>query len=300
MQQIYKSRHILFCINCSEAGHISKQCSKPIVSYGCIAFRIGDNWNQVDDIIRGADSIRQPIEYLMIQRRDSIGFVDFMRGKYRVGDNEYIYRQIEGMTRDERERLINKPFDALWDDLWGLPQEGFHAYRAEREHARQKLEALKSATPSLADMIHSIPVVYSTPEWGFPKGRRDMHESEYACAMREFYEETNLSEKDIVPIRNMAPLAETFIGSNSIHYSHKYFMAYVRPESATRVAMVPESVNPYMTREIGDIRWCSLEDAIALIRPTHVEKLSVLKAADAILKLMFPVFIGPASDKPAP
>jgi 8-oxo-dGTP pyrophosphatase MutT (NUDIX family) len=215
-----------------------------------------------------------------------------MRGKYKISDNEYIVTQIEGMTRDERERLVNKPFDALWDDLWGLPQEGFHAYKAEREHARQKLEALRAGTPSLAQIVDSIPVVYSTPEWGFPKGRRDMHESEYACAIREFYEETNLSERDILPIRNMAPLCETFTGSNSIQYSHKYFMAYVHPESAARVAMVPESVNPHMMREIGDIRWCSFEEAIALIRPAHIEKQTVLRQADTILRTMFPVIIG--------
>lgn len=291
MQQQYKSRQILFCINCSEAGHISKQCSKPIISYGCIAFQIF-GWNQVDDILNGSDTIRQDIKYLMIQRRDSIGFVDFMRGKYKIGDNEYIVKQIEGMTRDERERLISKPFDDLWDELWGLPQEGFHAYRAEREHARQKLEALRIATPSLAEIIQSIPVIYLTPEWGFPKGRREMHESEYACALREFYEETNLSEADILPVRNLTPLSETFMGSNSIQYSHKYFMAYVRPESAARVGMVSESVNPHMTREIGDIRWCSLDEAMSLIRPAHLEKQTVLKQADTILKTMFPVMIG--------
>jgi 8-oxo-dGTP pyrophosphatase MutT (NUDIX family) len=291
MQQQYKSRQILFCINCSEAGHISKQCSKPIISYGCIAFQIR-GWNQIDDILKGSDTIQQDIKYLMIQRRDSIGFVDFMRGKYKIGDNDYIIKQIEGMTRDERERLISKPFDALWDELWGLPQEGFHAYRAEREHARQKLEALRIATPSLAEIIESIPVIYLTPEWGFPKGRREMHESEYACALREFYEETNLSEADILPVRNLTPLSETFMGSNSIQYSHKYFMAYVRPESAVRVGMVSESVNPHMTREIGDIRWCSLEEAMSLIRPAHLEKQTVLKQADTILKTMFPVMIG--------
>jgi len=121
-----------------------------------------------------------------------------------------------------------------------------------------------------------------------------MHESEYACAFREFYEETNLSEKDICPIRNLTPLCEAFTGSNSIQYSHKYFMAYVNPVPASRVAMVPESVNPHMSREIGDIRWCSLAEALALMRPAHVEKQLVLKQADSLLKSMFPVFIGPA------
>jgi len=290
MQQSYKSRNTLFCINCSEAGHISKQCTRPIVSYGCIAFRTG-KWNQPEDILGGKETIQGPIQFLMIQRRDSIGFVDFMRGKYRVNDTEYIIKQIEGMTRKERDRLIHKPFDTLWDELWGLPQEGFHAYRAEKEQARQKLEQLRSSVPSLQELIMRTPLLYDTPEWGFPKGRRDMYESEYACALREFYEETNLTDKDIYPIRNLEPLSELFTGSNSVEYCHKYFMAYVPPEAAT-IEMVPESINPHMFREIGDIRWCSLEEALSLIRPFHTEKKDVMIRAHAIVNSFYPVLLG--------
>ena len=292
MQQSYRSRQPLFCINCSESGHISKQCTKPIVSYGCIAFRVNNDWNQVESILKGGTNIHLPIQYLMIQRKDSIGFVDFMRGKYRTNDYDYIIKQINGMTIKERERIMTLPFDVLWDGLWGLPQEGFHAYRVEREQARLKLEHLMTATPSLADIIRDTPVVYTTPEWGFPKGRRDMHESEYACAMREFYEETNLSGHGVYPIRNIAPLSETFTGSNSIQYCHKYYMAYVKPAIANMATMVPESVNPHMCREIGDIRWCSYEEALALMRPDQLEKMDILTQVNSILHTYFPAIIG--------
>ena len=45
-----------------------------------------------------------------------------------------------------------------------------------------------------------------------------------------------------------------------------------------------------MTREIGDIQWCSLDDAITKIRPDNVEKREILLKAGKILKNFYPVF----------
>ena len=45
------------------------------------------------------------------------------------------------------------------------------------------------------DIINKeVPIVYESPEWGFPKGRRNMHESDLDCAKREFEEETGIDE----------------------------------------------------------------------------------------------------------
>ena len=55
-----------FCNNCGKNGHVFHQCKQPITSIGIIAFRYKNNKR----------------EYLMIRRKDSLGFVDFMRGKY--------------------------------------------------------------------------------------------------------------------------------------------------------------------------------------------------------------------------
>lgn len=290
----YKTQ--IYCTNCSSPGHISKQCTKPIVSYGCIAFRVVGDWNQTAAMIGGSGNdtaaIAAPqIEFLMIQRKDSIGFVEFMRGKYNPADTNYVRCQLEGMTREEQQRLLHTPFDELWTALWGLPQEGFHSYRNEKDQARQKLEQLRTGVPSLQSLVDAAPVDHDTPEWGFPKGRRDSYESEYACAMREFGEETNLFERDVHPIRNLDPISELFTGTNSVQYCHKYFLVYVPSAVADTVAMVPESVNKDMAREVGDIRWFPLADALKRIRPSHVEKRNVLLRADAILKAFTPVLL---------
>jgi len=215
-----------------------------------------------------------------------------MRGKYRVGDLEYVRQQIEGMPMAERERLLTQPFDTLWDELWGIPRDGTHAYSNERDQAKQKLEQLKAATPSLESMCKTIPAPFDTPEWGFPKGRRDSHENEYACAMREFREETNISPSDVYTVRNLEPLSEVFRGTNSVRYCHKYFIAYVPKSVADLVCMPPPGLNHHMSQEVGDIRWCTLEECLALIRPINVEKRNIILRVDALLKEFYPVRLG--------
>ena len=67
-------RNYNFCNNCGKLGHLFHQCKIPITSIGIIAFRIKNN----------------KIEYLLIRRKDSLSFVDFLRGKYQL-NNKYKY-----------------------------------------------------------------------------------------------------------------------------------------------------------------------------------------------------------------
>ncbi len=223
------------------------------------------------------------VEFLLIQRRDSLGYIDIMRGKYRLGDTEYIMTQLRGMTSLEQEKLIHEPFDALWEGLWGPPVEGANSYRHEKEQSRAKLEALRggcNGTPPLAELLRAIGKGWDTPEWGFPKGRREAFETEYACALREMWEETSLDAKDVTPIRNLEPIRELFTGSNRIQYCHKYFLFYV--PSYKPIGMDP--TNEHMMREVGDIRWMSLDDALSHIRPENTEKRAVLTRVAYLLR----------------
>ena len=52
-----------FCNNCGKSGHLYHQCKIPITSIGIIVFRPSSSG----------------IQYLMIRRKDSLGYVDFMR-----------------------------------------------------------------------------------------------------------------------------------------------------------------------------------------------------------------------------
>jgi hypothetical protein len=45
-----------------------------------------------------------------------------------------------------------------------------------------------------------------------------------------------------------------------------------------------------MTREIGAIKWCSLDEATSKIRPDNVEKREILLKAGKIMRNFHPVY----------
>ena len=65
-----------FCNNCGKFTHNFNKCKEPITSMGIIAFR--------------HNLTNQKVEFLMIQRKDSLGFVDLVRGKYNIKNKQYI------------------------------------------------------------------------------------------------------------------------------------------------------------------------------------------------------------------
>jgi 8-oxo-dGTP pyrophosphatase MutT (NUDIX family) len=296
MQGYYKQN---VCTNCGIIGHHYKHCSEPITSYGIIAFRINDDmWNQpkrlLNDELTGLPE--KKIEFLLIQRRDSIGFVELIRAKYKLNDIEYIRDQIMGITLKEREALKTKTFDELWTGLWGsLQSTENRQYRQEYEQAKLKHEQLCSGIEvcgkkyTLASLIDSTPLIWNTPEWGFPKGRRNIHETDFKCALREFTEETGILSSDIRIFENIEPIKESFFGSNNIHYRHVYFLAWV--PRRVNIGLKPD--NQTMMREVGNIKWFSIEDALHNIRSTNLEKREVLLRASSLLRNLSPIFVGP-------
>ena len=54
----------------------------------------------------------------MIQRKDSISYVEFIRGKYSLEKSSYIFRLFSDMTHNEREKIRLNDFKTLWDLLW--------------------------------------------------------------------------------------------------------------------------------------------------------------------------------------
>ena len=81
-----------FCNNCGKFGHNTNDCKMPITSIGIILFRYMDD----------------KLQYLMIRRKDSFGFVDFIRGKYGTNNDIYLRRIIDEMTVSEKDKILNR------------------------------------------------------------------------------------------------------------------------------------------------------------------------------------------------
>ena len=111
------------------------------------------------------------------------------------------------------------------------------------------------------------------------------YETDVNCAIREFQEETGLKRQDFTILQNTYPISETFFGSNQVHYCHKYYIALCNKDIEVNMNMN----NPHMAREIGAIKWCSLDEALTKIRPDNVEKREILLKAGKILRNFYPI-----------
>jgi 8-oxo-dGTP pyrophosphatase MutT (NUDIX family) len=110
--------------------------------------------------------------------------------------------------------------------------------------------------------------------------------------MREMWEETNIKESDLILIRNMDPITESFVGSNGISYCHKYFIAYAPQGVGEGSLEVASQTNEHIKREVGDFKWLPMDKAVEKIRPTNTEKRGVLLRIHALLKKYCPLCVG--------
>jgi 8-oxo-dGTP pyrophosphatase MutT (NUDIX family) len=246
---------------------------------------ISSLFSKTTTISNGNDSI----QFLLIQRKDSLSFVEFIRGKYNPYEDEYIGRLLRGMTQREQSEILSKSFDELWHSVWGETS-SIKSHKNDYDTSDKKFFIIKDKLPEL---IRNNPTKWTEPEWGFPKGRRNPHESDLNCATREFQEETGLKRSDFTVIQNTYPISETFFGSNQVHYCHKYYIAICN----TSVEVEMNMDNPHMAREIGAIQWCTLDEATSKIRPDNVEKREILLKAGKIMRNFHPVH---TNDLPRP
>ena len=285
------NNRIPHCTNCGLSGHVFRNCLSPVTSYGIIAVKYMKD-NNVTSLFSKANTIsngNESIQFLLIQRKDSLAFVEFIRGKYNQYDDEYLGRLLRGMTQKEHSSILSKSFDELWHSVWG-ESSSVKSHKNDYDSSDKKFLSIKDRLPEL---ITSNPTKWTEPEWGFPKGRRNPHESDINCATREFQEETGLKRSDFTIIQNTYPISETFFGSNQVHYCHKYYIAICN----TSVEVEMNMENLHMAREIGAIKWCTLDEATSKIRPDNVEKREILLKAGKIMRNFHPVH---TNDLPRP
>jgi len=206
------------------------------------------------------------VEVLMVRRKDSMSFTEFVRGKYDPARTDYVRTLIENMTKAEIVRLLNEPFDQIWAKMW----------TDRRDHelviARERFEIVKP-------LLTAASSTYDEAEWGFPKGRRMRCESDTLCAEREFYEETNILRRSYLVV-NGVQLEETFLGTNNIPYQHRYFIGLL-----SEPFDIHQKFTDMQRREISAIGWKTLSECMDLTRPHYVQRSSILEQLVRIVQV---------------
>ena len=285
-KNVLKSKYRnIYCVNCGEKGHVVKDCFGPNTSFGIIAFKMIKNKQDetydknlrlqeiVNKVIskKNISSSRYPkTKFLMIQRKDTMGFTDFVRGKYpddKEGMDQVLPIFLNEMTQHEKLNLLNKKFDDIWKSLW--VNHDSKCFKNEYDYAYKKFQRL-----DIPALIKKSDISFNFQEFGFPKGRRNMKETNIACAEREFYEETGYDKNCYDFIKNYSTIHEEFTGTNNVRYRHIYYLVKMKDNIAPpRI----DYKNKIQTGEVQNIGWLEYEECMALIRPYDTAKKNVIK-----------------------
>jgi len=297
----------ILCANCGCTGHVYRACSLPTTSFGVVCFR----WTR--DVVTGE---RAP-QYLMVQRKDSLCFVEFVRGKFDLQNRTYLMQLFESMTLNERERIRTCSFHDLWFGFWQVDHS--RGYAKEFHQAQAKFEILHKGyyvrktstdgkkTPNTSNtltrltqqdyaslefvdvdtLLEQTTCENDEPEWGFPKGRRNINEKDLKCAMREFREETGIDPHLVHVHACIKPFEEVFTGCNKVRYRHVYYLVQLKQEDDALITGAVEDVtmrgDRSQFREISRVSWLRSAQVHGKIRARNVERHEMFKRVDAVV-----------------
>jgi 8-oxo-dGTP pyrophosphatase MutT (NUDIX family) len=257
-------KSIIYCNNCGLKGHMQRDCHNPVLSCGNLIFR---------------KDTEEP-KVLMIQRKDSLCYIEFIRGKYDVFNIDYIQILIDKFTLDEKRSVINQSFDELWSTLWMIDintiqknsdyYKGYEKFKRLSEGFHFKK---KDIFINLQYFVDNSKTNYMMTEWEFPKGRRNHRESDLECAIREFQEETNYNSDDYCLIKNINPFNEEFVGENYVRYKYIYYIGYLT--NLEKEIFIDESNKDQVT-ELKDIKWLTKTEALNIVRDYHHTRVKII------------------------
>ena len=282
----------MICINCGKKGHYSKNCKEPITSHGIIVVKQGgkrpktkfsvesllcsrhammkynDQVKTINNILNNTIDDEDDVFFLLIQRRDTIGFIDFLRGKY----TNNIRTLVGEMTCFERYKLKSMSFDQLWENTWWNKKSKL--YKNERSSAKKKYD-----DSNIRSLLEEIPCGYDEPEIGFPKGRRNPGESDIDCALREFHEETGYSKSQITLTNHK--WVEEFKGTDGVIYRLVYTLATIHDD-----AVENPDWNINIVKSLGEIsriKWMTKNECLKQLRPYDSEKKKMIEDVHAFV-----------------
>lgn len=249
-----------YCNNCGNYGHIYRNCRHPILSYGIILY------NSESKII-------------MVERKDSLSYIEFMRGKYNsIYDKEYLKLLFTRFSDNELENIVKYDFDQLWNKLWIHIETINQRIKKEYKKSKIKFNKLKEGYVddgeiiNLKNLVDNVNNKYSRNEWEIPKGRRKMYENNRECAIREFAEETNIPFDKYSLYKNIIPITEEYTGINNVRYKHVYYIGYINEG----INLFINYKNKDQYTEIKNIEWLTKDECLDKIRDYDLNKKEIV------------------------
>lgn len=248
---------------------------RPILSYGIIAYQV-----QKD----------KSLKYLMIQRKNSLSYCEFVKLRYNIEDVEYMRKILKNITKEEKDFLEKtKSSKEIWKKLWtiksNVKEKDFYKVKSLLDKLLKGFYVKNKSTKqteyvSVETLAKEVKHPRESTEWGFPKGRRNKKEKDIECALREFYEETNIDQKEIELHKELGFVSETFCGSNDVLYRHIYYIGKIISE----IDIGLDSKNLEQASEVSSISWCAEEEVIKNLEEKNKNRIKMFKKACKLIE----------------
>lgn len=235
--------------------------------------------------------VDRQLKVLLIQRRYTISFVAFVIGRYTLFDFNYILQMFGSMTRDEKELIKNETFQQLWDRIWSNSHivSQRPCLKKKYQNAKERYSILQESEDMFnLDNLIQIESKINTPDWSFPKGRKDVSELHIDCAIREVKEETGLEiDKHFVYLDKIFPLYEKYIGTDGLLYKGSYYLGLITTSNDLKI----DPNNEHQRAEVGDIGLFTLSEALTLMRSNPKRKEKIFNKLKEILQTKYPEIV---------
>ena len=214
---------------------------------------------------------------LLVCRKDSIGFCEFVKGKYT--NESDLYKLFSYMSRAELELLSGEAcsFEDVYCRMWNvnIVSNSITTTKQEKKFNDNRELWYRICLEKIQQND-----AYDTPEWGFPKGKKEKHENGIRCAIRELSEETGID----VSMLNFD------LKNSSFASFHKKELVEIREEGNARfichyyVALLDNEIKQLHNQknEISMIKFVPLQECHNFIRPYFVERINILKQLNKI------------------
>jgi 8-oxo-dGTP pyrophosphatase MutT (NUDIX family) len=217
--------------------------------------------NIVMNNIHKFNQYNQAIKFMLVNRRHSLNYIDFIRGKYDEKDDDYIMNMCSYMSKNEIELIKNNSFNDLWVNLW-LKNAHKKKYNDEMNLSRTKFNYIKNN-----NLFTKITSDFEQTEWEVPKGRKNFNETNINCAIREFKEETSIIQSQYFILNCLDPIHDIFTGTDNKQYRHIFYTSVINNDI--------DNID-YHSNEINSVKWFNWSDLHNIIRPYNQTKINIL------------------------
>lgn len=215
---------------------------------------------------------KNKMEMLMIRKRYTFYFVEFILGHYYPNDDKRFIYLFNRISADEKLEIESLNFSRMWYKVWltDFSDTLRNIHNETREYQTYCRCKKKFENTFLRDQGRRLKTLLNLSQnqdsmWEIPKGRKNTpQEPELNCAKRETMEEVGITPVDYTIIPEIPPF-EMEYSNEKAKYINKYFICI--ESSNINDSKKYRSPKPYIdyldkrqVSEVVEIKWMSLEE----------------------------------------